>query len=898
MNNLFKSLQIILILLFLAGFSVLYGQEVQFQGQVLDTIKSPISFANIIATPLTQNLNTTFAITDTEGRYKLSLQKSIPYKIEIAHLGFSKRVDTVNIAQNTNKTYILDESIETLEQVLIKQKMAVIVKKDTIIYRTDHFKTGEERKLREVLKKLPGMEVDREGNVKVNGKKVTKLMVEGKTFFTGDTKLAVNNIPADVVDEIEALDNYSEIAFLKGLSDSNQMALNIKLKADKKEFAFGDIETGIGIEDRFLLHPTLFYYSPKTAINVVSDLNNIGKKSFTMRDYINFEGGFSSLLDGSTSFADVYNSDFVQFLNQKDLVFQKNDFGAGSISKQLSRTLRLEAFSIVNKGKTDTRNNNINNYLTDDGITEHRETTTNNNAFFTLNKLKLRYQPNVSTDLAYTAFIKTSKGNAFQNINSFTAEDSIKTKTLQQPKNLSINQDISYNKQFSYKHTSTVTANYSYSTFNNDYDWLFNQPIFGNLIPFQKEGDSYHILQNTTSIKHQAVIDLKHYWILNNFNHLYPRVGFTFLDDTFTSLDRQLLQDGSSNNFQENGFNNDSHFRLNDNYVGIQYKLKIGHFIFNPGVMYHSYFWKVNQFSEEIANKQKNVWLPELNIKYDLSSAEKMEFNYQLNTSFSNAQHYANRLRLASFNQLYRGNEDLENELYHTASLNYLQFNMYKGIYINAHLNYTKREQSIRNAVQIEDIDQINTSIYTSLPENSYDFTGSFGKQLGNYRLTFLGNLNLADYTRLVNGALSDYQSNNYGYTLKAETRFKKWPNFEIGWNQQFSNLKSNISVNKFAQINPYATLDWSFLRDFILSADYAYNYHKNLNTRQNNQFDIGNLSLYYNKEDSPWGFEIDLDNIFDVRFKNENTFNQFQVSDTNIFIQPRTILFKLSYKF
>lgn len=882
----------------MTGFSVLHGQDVRLEGQVLDTIKNPIPFTNIIATPLVQNLHSTFAITNTEGHYKLNLQKSISYRIEISHLGFSNKVDTLNIDQNTNKTYVLEESLETLDQILIKQKMAVIVKKDTIIYRTDHFKTGEERKLREVLKKLPGVEVDREGNVKVNGKKVTKLMVEGKTFFTGDAKLAVNNIPADVVDEIEALDNYSEIAFLKGLIDSNQMALNIKLKADKKEFVFGDLETGAGIDNRFLLHPTLFYYSPKTAINVIADVNNIGKKSFTMRDYINFEGGFTSLLDGSTSFADVYNSDFAQFLNQKDFVFQKNDFGAGSIFKQLNRSVRLEAFSIINKGKTHTRNNNIINYLTDDGTEEHRETSTNNNAIFTLTKLKLRHQPNVATDLTYNTFIKTSNGNAFQNINSYAIQDSIITKTLQQPKNLSINQDIRYNKQISYKHTSTVTANYSYSTIDNDYDWVFNQPVFGNLIPFQKEGDSYHLLQNTTSIKHQVVIDLKHYWILNNFNHIYPRVGFTFLNDTFTSLDHQILQDGTSNGFQDDGFNNDTDFRLNDKYVGIQYKLKMGHFIFKSGVMFHSYFWKINQFSEEVTNKQKNVWLPELNIKYDVSSAEKIEFNYQLNTSFSNSQNFANRLRLANFNQIYHGNENLENELYHTAFLNYIQFNMYKGIYINANFSYTKRDQSVRSVIQIDGIDQINTSIYTSLPENSYSFTGSFGKQISNYRLTFLGNLNFADYSRLVNDQLLDYQSNNYGYTLKFETHFKKWPNFEIGWNQNLSDFNSKISKNNFTQINPYGTLDWNFLKDFILSTHYAYNYYKNLNTKQSNHSDIGNLSLYYNKEDSPWGFEIDLNNVFDVRFKNENTFNQFFVSDTNLFIQPRTILFILSYKF
>lgn len=895
MNSLLRTL---IILFFITGFSVLHAQNLQLYGRVLDTIKNPLPYTNIIATPIAENLNIAFAITDTEGRYKLNLRATSPYKIEISHLGFAKLTDTVNLIQeDIRKNYTLQESSEQLEQVVINQRMAIIVKEDTITYRTSQFKTGEERKLREVLKKLPGVEVDRDGNVKINGKKVTKLLVEGKTFFTGDTKLALENIPADAVDEIVALDNYNEISFLKGLSDSKQLALNIKLKENKKEFIFGDLELGGGVKERFLFHPTLFYYSPKTAINTIGDINNIGKKSFTINDYINFEGGFTSLLENSTSFNDIYNSDLAQFLNQNDFVSQKNNFWAGSISQQISPVVHLEAFSIINKGKTDSRDVNTINYLTDDEVDENRETITSNSAVFTLNKLKLRYQPEDQTDLAYHLLIKTSNGDILQDIVSSTQEDSTSTKELQLPKNISVSQEIRYNKQFSYNHTSTVTANYNYSNQENNYDWLFNQPLFNNLIPLDEENDFFNILQNTTKIKHNAFINLKHYWILNKFNHIYPRIGISLLDESYTSLNRQLLDDGSIKSFQESEFNNNTHFLLNDNYIGVHYKVKLGNFIFKPGIMCHLYFWKVNQFKEEITNKQKSVLLPELNMKYELSSSEKIEFDYKLKTGFTNAQQYANRLRFVSFNQLYRGNEDLENELYHSALLNYRQFNLYKDVYIDANLAYTKREKSIRNTTQIEGIDQVNTSIYISLPEDNYTLSGSFGKQLGNFRLTLLGSLNVSDYTRIINDNLIDYQTNNYSYTLKVETYFKDLPNFEIGCEQQLSNFKSRSLENKFIQINPYATLNWVFLNNLILKTGYSTNYYKNINTNQISQFNIGNLSLYYNQEDNPWGFEIDINNILDVRYKNENYFNQFLVMNTNIFIQPRTILFKLSYK-
>ena len=172
-----------LILLFLAGFSTLFAQQVQLKGTVIDSTQNPVPYTNLIASPLVENQDITFAITDNQGRYKLTLVQDVSYQIEITHMGFSKQVDTLQLAANQDKNYTLQESTESLEQVIIKQEMAVIVKEDTITYRTDQFKTGEERKLREVLKKLPGVEVDREGNVTVNGKEGNQTHGRRKNLF-------------------------------------------------------------------------------------------------------------------------------------------------------------------------------------------------------------------------------------------------------------------------------------------------------------------------------------------------------------------------------------------------------------------------------------------------------------------------------------------------------------------------------------------------------------------------------------------------------------------------------------------------------------------------------------------------------------------------------------------
>ena len=169
-----KNLLLIAVLLFCSAIQeVAYAQNAELKGVVSDSLQDPVPYTNIIATPLVPGGAMTFAITDVQGRYRLELAREITYRLDLTHLGFSKLTDTLSISEDSFRNFILFESTDDLEVVLIETELAVIVKQDTIVYRTDQFKTGEERKLREVLKKLPGVEVDREGNVTVNGKKVT-----------------------------------------------------------------------------------------------------------------------------------------------------------------------------------------------------------------------------------------------------------------------------------------------------------------------------------------------------------------------------------------------------------------------------------------------------------------------------------------------------------------------------------------------------------------------------------------------------------------------------------------------------------------------------------------------------------------------------------------------------
>ncbi|MGB6267943.1 MAG: carboxypeptidase-like regulatory domain-containing protein, partial [Olleya sp.] len=608
---------------------------------------------NILAVPSADDVEVTFAITNQDGHYKLQLQANQNYTITTSYLGFLPNVEAVTLDKDTTKNIALKENPDQLDEVTIKYTPPITVKKDTIIYLTEKFVTGEERKLKDVLKKLPGVEVDRKGNVTVNGKKVTKVLVEDKTFFTGNSKLAVNNIPADAVDKVEILDNYNEVAMLKGLQDSDDMAMNIKLKEDKKNFAFGDIEAGGGHKDRYVIHPNVFYYSPKTNVNLIADINNTGFKSFTFKDYLEFEGGFGKLLTDASSYFGLYKSDFAQFINNQDYKASTNQFGALNIRQTLNDATDISGYIITNNEKSQTEANTINSYQNiDTPFTEHRNTNNNMNNFFTIGKITLEYNPTSKEDLAYNSFVKLSNNTSNGLLTTQSNSQNNSINTLTDNYGINLKQNISYSRKLSKKHTATLEATYNYQNDQPITNWITNQEILQGLIPLQTD-TNYYILQTKTVKSHNANIIVKDYWVLNNFNHLYTSLGINTVFNSFNNTDLQQLSDGSVNNFASSGFNNNLDYNFTDTFIGLEYKFQVGIATFKPAAYFHFYNWQVQELENKV-NKNKALVLPQFTGKIEFSNSKKINIRYKLNASFPSINRLANNFILNSFNSVFK----------------------------------------------------------------------------------------------------------------------------------------------------------------------------------------------------------------------------------------------------
>ncbi|EGV43007.1 carboxypeptidase regulatory-like domain-containing protein [Bizionia argentinensis JUB59] len=888
--------KIIFILLILISV-VVKAQNIEITGFIKDSLRNPLEYANILAVPNAENADMRFSITDKAGKYLLKLEANHTYEVTVSYLGYLPQNLTLAAEENdVSKSFTLKEGLNQLTEVELHYTPPVTVKKDTIIYLTDKFVTGEERKLRDVLKKLPGVEVDRDGNVTSNGKRVTKVLVENKMFFTGDSKLAVNNIPADAIDKVEMLDNYNKVAMLKGLQDSDDLAMNITLKEDKKKFVFGDVEGGAGIKERYMLHPNIFYYSPETTINFIGDINNTGVKSFTFRDYLEFEGGTSKLLQDAGSYIELFNSDFARYLNNDDFKANTNQFAAANIRQSISKDSDISAYVITNNAKTEAQSETNTAYLDNNTpFIEDRTSANNVNTFFTIGKLTYDYAPSFKEDLSFNSFVKITNNDSQGFISTINPAQNNQIETQSDIKNINLKQHISYSKKLNDNHTGTLEASYTYQNDKPITNWVTNQQILQGLIPLETD-NFYNILQNKKIKTHVANAIVKDYWVLNSFNHIYTSVGVNAAYNDLYSNDSQLLSDGSINDFESAGFGNEFQYQFVNPFIGLEYKFQIGIATFKPAIYYHLYLWSTKQLNDS-DSKRKALFLPQFTSNIEFNNSEKIRFKYQLNSRFPSVDQLASNFVLSSFNRVYKGNPNLENQLYHSASLYYYKSSFFKGFYLNIGTSVNKKIEQTKTVTQLNGIEQFNTEIMFRQPEHSWTVNGAINKKIKKISYKFKSRFRYNDFYQVVNNQTHLNISKGISSTVSLESFFKNWPNFEIGYTKDFSNYKAFGNKTNFENDEVFTRLEYDFLENFIIKADYTFDSYKNKTTGINNQSDNANASLFYQTENSPWGFEIGVSNIFNTEFKQQNSFSSFYISDSKTFIMPRIFMFKVAYK-
>ncbi|WP_243470913.1 carboxypeptidase regulatory-like domain-containing protein [Winogradskyella sp. MH6] len=899
--------------------------QIKMQGVVKDSIGTPLELANVIAINQETNGLESYAVTNDKGKYVLALGKNGKYKVQISYIGLKSHdeiITTTEVDITKDFTLMPDNSLDAVE---LTYEMPVTVKGDTIVYNADSFKNGSERKLEDVLEKLPGVEINDDGQIEVEGKTVSKLMVNGKDFFDGDTKLATKNIPSNAVDKVQVLRNYSEVGQLSGVQNNqDNVAINIKLKEGKENFWFGDVTAGTGTapspnDELYLVQPKLFYYSPKYSINLIGDMNNIGEVALTNRDLRGFGGGFrmpSRTSGTSINLGDNGLGGLTSIANAQEVVTK---LASANFSYSPNKALDLSGFLIFNSSRLRTREESFVDYIEvedDPSTTDIDESTTippdeetvstgreATNQFIA--KLSASYKPNVNNQLDYDVLARLSDDKERQNLFSSVVGN---TNQVNQVKPFSINQNLNYyytlneNNIFAFEAQHLIKdEDPFYNAILDDENNAFDNTATGLGLDLNQL--SYDLNQERRVKSNQLDAKVDYFNILNSKSNINLTLGTIFSNQKFNSNIFQFLDDGTRLNptptITNEGElltaeNDNVEYRFSDVYLGVHYRFKTGKFTFTPGVSFHAYSNQNTQNGDTFKDNFLNV-LPDFEARVQFKKSESLQFNYNMTNTFTDITNIAEGLVLNNYNSIQYGNPELQNALSHNFRLFYSSFNLFNYTNVFAGANYSKNEDQIRGLTNFESVIRTSTFFNSQFADESASVFGRVERTFGKIRARMGANFNYSKLNQFIQGRQSLNESFTQSYSPELRTNFREAPNVRLRYRYTVRDNEQGNNTTKFITRAPSIEFDAYIWDALTFVTEFTYNEQES--DGQTQVFKTWDASLRYRKDrDAKWEYSLRASNILDIDSNISNGAGTISVFSSETFIQPRFITFRLTY--
>lgn len=891
--------------------SIISFGQISFKGVISDTLKNPLELASIVAINKETNGFESYVITDDLGQFKLNLKENTSYNIQISYIGLKTINDNISTSQvNLVKDYVLKAEF-ALEEVELVYKMPVAIKGDTLVYNADAYKNGSERKLEDIIEKLPGVEINESGQIEVEGKVVNKLMVNGKDFFDGDTKIATKNIPSNAVDKIQVLRNYAEVGQLSSVrNNQDNVAINIKLKEGKESFWFGNVTAGTGSapnETLYLAQPKLFYYSPKYSINFIGDLNNIGEVALSRRDIRGFGGGFNTPSRNSGTSINLGDNSLNFLTNQGNALKIENKLATANFSYSPNKALDLSGFLILNNSKILSREVNFVQYSNQnlnipDESTEQDSNERSNQG---LVKLSASYKPNFNNQIDYDVLARMSDDKQQQSIFSSVTGNTNQTDEVN-PYN--INQNLKY---YYTLDEDNIFAFESQHVLKNE-DPIYNAILdnipnvataytnTANALGLNTSLSEYNLGQNRRIKSNQLDAKLDYYHIINSKSNLNLTLGTILSYQAFDSSIFQFLEDSTmfnpTPNFNQGRAKNDINYNFADVYLGLHYRFRTGKFTFTPGFSVHSYGNKNSQFGETVEDNFFKL-LPDFEARIQFKKGESLTLNYSMRNQFTDVTRLAEGLVLNSYNSLQYGEPDLQNALSNNVSLRYSSFNLFNYTNVFVRAAYSNNIDQIRSLTNFENVIRTSTFFNSSFADENVNVFGRVQRTFGKIRASINASFNYSKINQFIQERRSLNEGFTQTYTPGIRTNFKVAPNVSINYRYTITNNNQGNRETTFITRAPSIDFDAYILKKITFKTKYSYT-TQDPGNGESQSFQNWNASLSYRKDrDAKWEYELNAVNILNIDSQVRNSANNVSVFTSETFIQPRFITFRCIYK-
>lgn len=901
----------IFIVLLFCGYIAQAQNTGSISGKVINAKdKKPVDFATIAVKSLKDSSVVASGQTNPDGSFSFKSIAPGKYRIYSAFLGLktaTKDIEVAKAAVNAGEISMSDDGVD-LKDVNVTASIPVVVKTDTIEFDGKSIKVRENAVVEDMLKKLPGVEVAKDGSIKAQGETVTKVKVDGKEFFGTDPLLATKNLPADMVDKIQVIDEMSEQSQFSGVDDGTRnKILNITTKAGMKKGYFGNSTVGYGTQDRYDASLNVNKFDNDQQFSFIGQFNNVNKQNFGQGNGVgngfggggrgNFGGGGSGAGSGGITTTNAAGLNFADTYKDGTQIQGSYFFNKSAVSnQQTSFTQNLLGDRITTvSNNADNNTDRINhrfNFMID---TKLDSSTT------------IKIQPNIS----YTESDATNLSDYTRNLIQSTTVGNQRYISNSTAPNISNN--LLVRKKFK-RRGRTLSLNVNTSINNND-------------------ADNYNYISETNTINSTPTASL-----IDQLN----KVNTNSINNTSRLVYTEPLSKTTSLEFNyQNGYSHDNQGRqvLDFNSASGQYDLVNLDFtnIYEnqtltnaAGVSFTTnekkYNWNIGLAAQQTNRENTNLTTglvrtqnfinltPSANFRYNFSNSRRLNIRYRGTTQ----QPTINQIQPIPDNtntqSVFVGNPGLKPQFNNNLNINYNNFDFAKSRMFFAFLSLSQTFNAIGNSSQLvtdqndKDFGKIRTTyvnvdgVYSGnasinmgvpiLPERKLTLNASLN---GNYNrnVNFTsGNNNTADLVKNITNSWS--VTNKYNFVTNFD-KFDLTGGISGTYNRATYSAQPNSTTNYYT-LNPSFDISYLFPGNIRLAVDLDYIKNTGRGEGYNTEYTLVNSYISRQFFKNRGTFKIAVNDAFNQNQGISRTATNNTITDLNYNVLKRYYMFSFTY--
>ncbi|MBL7743702.1 MAG: TonB-dependent receptor [Chitinophagaceae bacterium] len=683
------------------------GQTSSLKGAVTDTTERR-NLQNTVITLLhpKDSVLTGFTRADKVGSFSINNIPPGKYIMMITHPFVGDYFDQVELkpgeTTDLGKVFMIPKS-KLLAEVILKSGSPIKIKGDTTIYTADSFKVREGANVEELLRRLPGIQVDKNGTITAMGERVTRVLVDGEEFFGSDPGIATKNLRADVVQEVQVFDKKSDQAEFTGIDDGiKDKTINLKLKEDKKKGYFGKAEIGGGLKDKFSNSVMANAFKAKRKLAAYGIMSNTGQTNLDWRDAQNYGGGMDGMSTGVDDDGGMYISwdgggDDNYWGGRNGIPTNwngglhysnkfnngKNSFNAGYKFSKVNAPGVTSTFARNFWPDSTWNTNSVNNRFT--SAIKHGFNMTMESNLDSMNSLKWTAKINNNNTRTSTNFYTESFTEEGDSINNSRRNSTNKAD------NNSVASTLLWKHKFK-KLSRTLSV-------NTDINWSEskNEGLLSSFNNYYKGG----LISSRDTIDQQNIRNSENKSLVTKFSYTEPLMKDTYLELSYSfgyynNTNERITNAGDGSGKYEDkidSLSNSFVFNRLVNTPGASFRVNKKKYNFSFGASVGFSHFTQKNITEELEYKYNFTnFFPRATFQYKFKPNETFRFNYNGNTTAPSLEQLQPiRVNTDPFN-IYIGNPDLAQSFRHSFNMGYNTYNVLKerNIWTNVNINFTQ----------------------------------------------------------------------------------------------------------------------------------------------------------------------------------------------------------------